>query len=225
MSGREASCYFSNTIYPPLILQSNMIFIAIILCYAITNYGRHRCNAYDWELPNTPGITRFSVLPFDIRYTKCPSLRARYLLVCRLRACVIHRHIHYHYDWELPNTPGITRFSVLPFDIRYTKCPSLRARYLLVCRLRACVIHRHIHYRRRFSVLASIIIWRLLTLDEHCVNIWLKDVVLICCIICANTRTYSHTTTISWQIRNFIFWLTLRVYDVCVILTVHLVRA
>ena len=87
------------------------------------------------------------------------------------------------------------------------KCPSLRARCFSVCRLRARVVHRHIHYRRRFSVRASIVIRHLLTLDDHCVKIWLKDVVLIFCVICANTRTYSHTRKISWQIRNFMFWL------------------
>ena len=96
-------------------------------------------------------------------------------------------------------------------DIYYStsiaKCPSLHLRYFLVWHLRARVFHRHIHYRHRFSVWASIVIWCLLTLDDHCVKIWLKEVVLICCIISANTHTYSQPTTRSWQIQNFIFWL------------------
>ena len=56
----------------------------------------------------------------------------------------------------------------------YRKMPSLSARYFSVCRLRAHVVQRHIHYRRRFSVRANIVIHdvqRLLTLEDHCVKI------------------------------------------------------
>ena len=61
----------------------------------------------------------------------------------------------------------------------------------------------------------------------------MKDVTLICCIICANTRTYSHILAYNDNIMTntklhnlaIVTCAYMRVYAVCVILTVHLVRA
>ena len=131
--------------------------------------------------------------------------------------------------WHVTHWADIQHYNKLLFYMFITcstsiaKCPSLHARFFSVCLLRARVVHRHMHYRHRFSVRASIVIWRLLTLNDHCVKMRMKDVTLICCIICANTRTqrqYHDKYETSYS-----GYCNMRVYAVCVILTVHLVRA
>ena len=61
-----------------------------------------------------------------------------------------------------------------------TECPSLRKMIFFGMDLRECVIHRHIHYHRRFSVQASVDV----SPERRCV-----DLMYYLC-------KYSHTMTI-----------------------------
>ena len=76
----------------------------------------------------------------------------------------------------------------------------------------------YIHYHRRFSERANIVIRRLLTLNDHCVQIWLKTLCWFSVLFgwrrCVNLLYYLRKYSCN-----------LRIYAVCVILTVHLVRA
>ena len=86
-------------------------------------------------------------------------------------------------------------------------------------------------------------VYRRLILDDQCVKMRMKDATLMCCIIRANTRTYSHIlahtriyshilayndnimTNTKLHILAILTCAYMRIYAVCVILTVHLVRA